>query len=406
VPAAGRDENGKALPVIRRRDPCAGCQAARMVLVGVAGGLPEGQATDRAGLTATARWTRPMVHILSQDADEPLATVWRETEVLGVLAAGALSPIGAALLADDTDMLQEHLQRLLPRAVDIAVFGSDLTALVAGTPSARITALLDSCADRESSGGAVTWRFGPASVRRALDEGAATEELLAQLAAATDRPLPQPLSYLIGDVGRRHGRLRLLPAVSVIRSDDEALLAEVAADRRLAKLGLQRLAPTVLGCTVPLEQALARLREVGYFPVDDRPVQQPHPEPAAAARRGTGPARPKASRPTPVTVAPEELARALLDARDTGLPTVPSRVADELARSAHQLAPAEIDWLTAAIEDGGRVRIEYVSASGATTRRVIDDPDLDGGMLYAWCELRQDERVFNPSRILSVAPIA
>lgn len=31
--------------------------------------------------------------------------------------------------------------------------------------------------------------------------------------------------------------------------------------------------------------------------------------------------------------------------------------------------------------------------------------DLDGGMLYGWCELRQDDRVFNPSRILSVAPV-
>ena len=38
----------------------------------------------------------------------------------------------------------------------------------------------------------------------------------------------------------------------------------------------------------------------------------------------------------------------------------------------------------------------HVSASGATTRRVIDDPNLDGGM--------REDRVFNPSRILSVAP--
>jgi len=26
-------------------------------------------------------------------------------------------------------------------------------------------------------------------------------------------------------------------------------------------------------------------------------------------------------------------------------------------------------------------------------------------MLYAWCELRQEERVFNPARIVSVAPV-
>jgi predicted DNA-binding transcriptional regulator YafY len=51
------------------------------------------------------------------------------------------------------------------------------------------------------------------------------------------------------------------------------------------------------------------------------------------------------------------------------------------------------------------VRIEYVAASGATARRVIDDPDLDGRMLHAWCELRQDERVFSVARIVSVTPV-
>jgi predicted DNA-binding transcriptional regulator YafY len=75
-----------------------------------------------------------------------------------------------------------------------------------------------------------------------------------------------------------------------------------------------------------------------------------------------------------------------------------------LARSALELTPDEIDHLAAAVEDGGRVRITYCAASGAVTRRVIRDPELDGGMLYAWCELRQDERVFAVSRILSVAP--
>jgi hypothetical protein len=413
VPGGGRDENGRATPVLRRRDPCAGCLAARIVLLDAAGQLPEGQATDRADLAATARWTRPLVHVLPQDAAEPLATVWREAELLGVLAAGALSPLGAALLADDVDALQDHLRRLLPRASDSAVFGSDLTALVAGTPTARITALLDGCADRESSGGAVTWRFSPASVRRALDEGVSSDELVQRLAAVSEQALPQSLTYLIGDVGRRHGRLRLLPAVSVIRSDDEALLAEVAADRRLAKLGLQRIAPTVLSCAVPLETALARLRELGYFPVPDqpgprpepRPGPRPEPRPAEAGERRPPlrTAEDRAQQATPPE--PGAVARGLLERRDTGLPAPSSEIAHELALSAAQLSAVEIDWLVAAVEDGGRVRIEYRSSAGALTRRVIDDPDLDGGLLYAWCELRQDERVFSPSRILSVAPV-
>src|SRR5690606_2916954 len=148
-------------------------------------------------------------------------------------AAGALSPVGAALLAGDLAAVHDHLRELLPAASDHARFGSDLTALVPGTPSARVSGLLDSRADRESSGGAVTWRFSPDSVRRALDAGTSADGLGEQLSGLCDRELPQPLTYLIADVGRRHGRLRVASAVSLIRSDDEALLAEAAADRRL-----------------------------------------------------------------------------------------------------------------------------------------------------------------------------
>lgn len=423
VPTRSRGADGKTMPAVRRPEPCAGCQAARYVLVGMASALAAGTATDAAGLAEAARWNRPMVHVLPQDAEAPLATVYREAELLGVLAAGALSPVGAALLADDLAGAEGHLRRLLPQPCDTALFGSDLTALVAGTPSARVSALLDGCADRESSGGAVTWRFSPASVRRALDAGTTAGQLVEQLSAIAERDLPQPLGYLIADVGRRHGRLRLLPAVSLIRGDGTALLAEVAADRRLARLGLQLVAPTILACAVPLEAALARLREAGYFPVPDIPVSDapaaPDARPAPPDRQGTDGTAPPARTLRELAAAtrqepkrrraaepaePAEVARRLLAAGDTGVPAPASGAARELAHLTRGLSPSEIDWLAAAIDEGGRVRIEYQAASGAVTDRVITDPELLGGTVYAWCELRQDERMFTAARILSVSP--
>ena len=35
---------------------------------------------------------------------------------------------------------------------------------------------------------------------------------------------------------------------------------------------------------------------------------------------------------------------------------------------------------------------------------MIRDPVLEDGLLHAWCELRHDERVFAPSRVLFVEP--
>jgi hypothetical protein len=316
-----QDADGKKLPVFAGQLPGAGCQAARMVLLRTAAELPAGQVAEPGDLAAVARWHRPLIHVLPQDADAPLTTTWREAELLGAVAAGALSPLGTALLSEDEAMLVEQLTRLLPRASDTARFGSDLTALVPGTPSAVVSTLLDSCADRESSGGAVTWRFSPTSIRRAMDEGAAADGLVDALAGLTDQALPQTLTCLIQDVARRHGKLRIHAATSLILSDYEALLAEVAVDKRLAKLGLTLIAPTVLGCSTTLDVALARLREVGYFPVAEGVPARPSPRGTAAARVQRTP-EPRTVHPAPGRLDEGVLASRLLAAPSTGVNSV------------------------------------------------------------------------------------
>ncbi|GAA2650891.1 helicase-associated domain-containing protein [Streptomyces vastus] len=170
----------------------------------------------------------------------------REAELLGVLARGALSALGVHLRADDTEGLSAECRLLLPPATAVARIGADLTAVVTGTPSARLAALLDSVADRETSGTASVWRFSAGSIRRALDTGRIPDDIKADLTAVAAGPLPQPLSYLIADTPRGHGRVRIAPAACVRHGDEPVLLAELAAHRKLAKLGLRQLAPTVL----------------------------------------------------------------------------------------------------------------------------------------------------------------
>ena len=106
--------------------------------------------------------------------------------------------------------------------------------------------MLGVLADVESKGGATVYRFTPGSVRRALDAGRPPSDLHAFLATHSRTPVPQPLSYLVDDVARRHGHLRVGAASAYVRCDDDALLAEILADKRSAALRLRRLAPTVL----------------------------------------------------------------------------------------------------------------------------------------------------------------
>jgi hypothetical protein len=109
------------------------------------------------------------------------------------------------------------------------------------------------------------WRFTPASVRRALDAGTTPDDLVEALRAAGT--LPQAVEYLIHDVARRHGSLRVRAVGCVLHGLDPVLLAEVAADRKLAALGLTALAPTVLASTRTPADTLSALRAAGYAPV-------------------------------------------------------------------------------------------------------------------------------------------
>ncbi|MFE9368884.1 helicase-associated domain-containing protein [Streptomyces sp. NPDC006711] len=191
----------------------------------------------------------------------------REGELLGVLARGALSPLGAPLAAHADEELAISARRLLPPAATTARIGPDLTAVVTGTPSARLAALLDATADRETSSTASVWRFSADSIRRALDAGRSPDAIAADLTAGSAAALPQPLAHLINDTARSHGRVRVASAACVIHGDAPALLAELAAHRGLSELALRHLAPTVLVSTSPPATVLAALRAAGYAPV-------------------------------------------------------------------------------------------------------------------------------------------
>ncbi|MFF2926495.1 helicase-associated domain-containing protein [Streptomyces celluloflavus] len=251
--------------------------------------------TTLQSLLRAAAWYRPLA-VTGQptDADRAVHTL-HEAAYLGLTAHGTLTPLGHALRTDP-QTLDEPLRDLLPPLLEQAHFQADLTAVVPGRPAAALAGLLAAAADRESEGHAVTWRFTPASVRRALDAGHTAHGLRDDLTAASATgALPQPLDYLIQDTARTHGRMRVLPTACCIRSDDTALIGELAAHRALRDLGLRAIAPTILVSGRPPAATLEALRAAGYAPtlesdtgtttVERLPT---HRTKTPAAPRGTG----------------------------------------------------------------------------------------------------------------------
>jgi hypothetical protein len=398
LPSRDRDAEGRPLPALGEGPPRNDRLAARRALLAAAERLPAGQGARRpADLGAVVAWHRPMAAALDEDTP-PFTTLLHEAGVLGVLARGALSPLGAALRAGAETALEEAARALLPAATERVRIGGDLTAVVTGSPSARLERLLDAVAERESRGTASVWRFTRDSVRRALDAGRTPQDIGAELTRADGgRPLPQPLVHLLADAARRHGRLRVTDAPCVIHAAEPAVLEELLHHRELGALRLRRLAPTVLVGGAPAAGTLAALRAAGYAPVAeavDGTVRVERPERSRAAAPLPAPRRPaRANRPP-------DLAR--LAVRLAAGSTESERI---LAAKAVELPLPQVRLLSAAADSGGRIALDYQEADGERSRHTIRDIELDTPDLYARCVESGKHLDFLIVRIVAVRPV-
>ncbi|MFD8806481.1 helicase-associated domain-containing protein [Streptomyces sp. NPDC059597] len=286
----GRDAKDRTLSTLGPGLDRSAAPEVRHRVLTLLAGLPEGGAPSAEAVLARLSWERPLRGPQRDSTEDLRARLARwtlaESESLGVTGRGALSAQGRALLgpveaadefgsAHGPDLLSPSEQAtataaaarllapLLPEPLDHVLLQADLTAVAPGPLRRPLADVLGVLADVESKGGATVYRFTPGSVRRALDAGQTAADLHAFLAEHSRTPVPQPLAYLIDDVARRHGHLRVGAASSYVRCDDDAVLNEILADKRAAALRLRRLAPTVLAAPCDPATLLEGLRSMG-----------------------------------------------------------------------------------------------------------------------------------------------
>ena len=180
------------------------------------------------------------------------------------------------------DGLAGAAAEVLPDGPDRFLLAGDLTVVAPGGLAPGVETRLAGLADREAAGSGI-WRITDASLRRALDEGRTATEALEFLRRHSSTPLPQALEYLVADVARRHGRLRVGGATTYLRGDPAAVAGAVrsAAGRRL---GLRELAPGVAVTGRGQRELLEALRKAGESPLAEEPDGSPRPEGARPVR--------------------------------------------------------------------------------------------------------------------------
>ncbi|MEV6385672.1 helicase C-terminal domain-containing protein [Streptomyces sp. NPDC051773] len=302
------------------------------------------------------------------------------------------------------------LAPLLPEPLDHVLLQADLTAVAPGPLKRPLADMLGVLADVESKGGATVYRFTPGSVRRALDAGRSASDLHDFLTAHSRTPVPQPLAYLIDDVARRHGHLRIGAASAYVRCDDDAMLSEILADKRSQGLGLRRLAPTVLAAQTDPATLLDGLRAMGYAPAaesaeGDVLITRAH------ARR-----TPPRTAPEPVPDGPPAPDDTLLGAAIRAIragdlaSTTPRRPSGGPAAAPGALprtgSAETLATMQAAVLTGEALWIGYVNAEGSASQRVIAPVRVEGGFVTAYDHTADEVRTFPLHRITGVAELA
>ena len=241
----------------------------RRLLLEVLADLPPGAGVDAKEASLAMIWRRPRWAVRLQPA--PVGDLLTEAHALGVMGRGAIaSPIRALLAGDPPEDVVKAMDKVLPKPIDHFLLQADLTVVVPGPLERDLAEQLAAVADVESAGAAMVYRISEASVRRALDTGRTAGDLHSLFSRHSKTPVPQGLTYLLDDVARRHGQLRVGMAASFVRCEDAALLAQAVAAPATDAVEMRLLAPTVAHVSSgentyghPTDRALDLYRGVG-----------------------------------------------------------------------------------------------------------------------------------------------
>jgi len=317
----------------------------------------------------------------------------REAEWLGITGQGALSTFGSNLL-NEKEVLE--IESALPRPVDHILIQADNSAVAPGPLTPELASEMGTIADIESRGGATVYRFSDSSIRRGLDHGKTGDQIKTFLSKISKTPMPQPLDYLITDIAKRHGRLRVGSAHTYIRCEDEGLVQQILHDKKCEHLRLRKIAPQVLVTDFELAEVIGELREFGYLPAAENSggvlLSQPN------LRRSKS--RPKPPRIISEFTAPKD---AIVTA------AVKTIRAGERSKKVEPIIPGTSSNETLAlinqyINEGKSLIISYADNNGGVSNRIIEPISISLGTLTARDETSDEILQFRIPRINGVAP--
>jgi len=416
-PADGT-EGGGTVPVFSDPPGPPGARAERARVLSALAAVGPDRSPDPALATEVLRRHSPWW--IARVGPEPGAATIAEARRMGLVVGLAVTSAarllaGAALatsMVDDLDSaepaegadapdLPERLTAVLadalPETVSEVIVQADLTVLAPGPLEPELAAEFALLAEVESAGAATTYRVTERSLRRALDAGRTAAGIRDLLARTSVTPVPQTLDYLVEDVARRHGRLRVGAAQSFVRCDDEALVAQVLGSDAAERCAVRRIAPTVLVAQARPMDLLDALRESGFSPVVEDTAGGVVTLARRVARVTPGPA--PRQRRVPVRRASVAELRAAVAAMRSADRAQAARSGTGVRRTGE----AAVAYLHDSAETGRPLAVSVVDPDGRAATRLVVPVSVGGGRVEGVDPETSEPVVLPLHRVIAVA---
>ncbi len=192
-------------------------------------------------------------------------------ELLGLTSKGAMQPwfndVIEGSLESATGLVKQYFPAHQPRVI----LQADLSVVAPGPLDERVELELREFVEADSVGLASHFRISALSISYALERGHSVADIRGSLLRIAGQVLPQPVDYLLNDVSKRFGRIKVVADESTggcfIRVSEPTLAIELVNDLRHRIIALRQLEPEVLFSKYSVDVVYFTLRDFGHLAV-------------------------------------------------------------------------------------------------------------------------------------------
>ncbi len=192
-------------------------------------------------------------------------------EVIGLTANGSPAPWFYQVVAADFAGATKAIAKHFPATSSRIIVQADLSIVAPGPLDQKVEKGLRRFLDADKVGLASHFRISALSVSYALESGLAIGDIRTELSSLSEKTLPQPVEYLLTEVAKRFGRIKVIAdsagSASFVEVTEPTLALELANDVRLRSLGLRQIEALRLFTKFSTDVAYFTLRDNGHLAV-------------------------------------------------------------------------------------------------------------------------------------------